>query len=153
MTVRVLTILFFGTLFWLAFNFLFYAGLFVNYIEAHTIPIFYNEFFADSQYWWLWPIGIFIYGTLFILEDRTREKSAVFIATLLVASIPWVPTLGERIGKALFADGKMVYRFGKITIDDATLLYSGRGYDYVQIPGRQMTLRYPVARRVEKRDE
>ncbi len=147
---RIFTIVFFGTLFWLAFLFIFYAGLFVNYIEVHSIPIFYNEFFADSQFWWLWPLGIFLYGSVFLIEGRTKEKIAFYIFSFMIASIPWIPTFGDRIGRALFAKEHMDYRFKKIVVHDATILYSGRGYDYVRVPGRKMTLRYPISKRVEQ---
>ncbi|WP_201352794.1 hypothetical protein [Hydrogenimonas urashimensis] len=150
MMVRIFTILFFGTLFWLAFDFLFYAGLFVNYIEAHSIPIFYNEFFTDSQFWWLWIPGIFLYGTVFLVEKKTKEKVAFYLLSFLIAFIPWIPSFGEQIGRALFSKGSMDYQFKKILVKDATILYSGRGYDYVIVPGRKITLRYPVKRRVKK---
>jgi hypothetical protein len=146
---RILSIIFFGTLFWLAFVFLFYAGLFVNYIEAHSIPIFYNQFFADSQFWWLWPFGIFLYGSVFMIDRNVREKIAFFALTFLLAMIPWVPSFGEQIGRALFSKEHVDYRFKRIVVKDATLLFSSRGYDYVVVPGKKMTLRYPTANRIE----
>ncbi|WP_456450132.1 hypothetical protein [Hydrogenimonas sp.] len=146
---RIGSILFFGTLFWLAFVFLFYAGLFVNYIERHAIPIFFNQFFADSQFWWLWPFGIFLYGAVFMVEGKTKEKVAFFAVTFLLAMIPWVPGFGEQIGKALFAKEHVDYRFKRVTVQDATLLFSSRGYDYVLVKGKNITLRYPTANRIE----
>ena len=150
MSDRILSILFFGTLFWLAFVFLFYAGLFVNYIEANAIPIFFNQFFVDSQFWWLWPFGIFLYGAAFMIDKEVREKIAFFGISFLLAMIPWVPSVGEEIGKALFSRPHMSYRFDRVTVEDATLLYSGRGYDYVKVPGKKTTLRYPTSRRVTR---
>ncbi|WP_353662170.1 hypothetical protein [Hydrogenimonas sp. SS33] len=146
---RILSILFFGTLFWLAFVFIFYAGLFVNYIEHHGIPIFYNQFFADSQAWWLWPFGILLFGAVFMTEGKKREKIAFSLLTLLLAVIPWIPSFGEEIGRALFSQPHMDYRFNRVVIKDATILYSGRGYDYVIVPGRKMTLRYPTKYRTK----
>ncbi len=145
---RIGSIIFFGLLFWLAFVFLFYAGLFVNYIEHHAIPIFFNQFFVESQYWWLWPFGIFLYGAVFMTEKKTKEKAAFFTLTLLLAMIPWVPGFGESIGRALFAKEHVDYRFQRIEVKDATLLFSSRGYDYVKVPGKKVTLRYPTANRV-----
>ncbi|WP_300361353.1 hypothetical protein [Hydrogenimonas sp.] len=150
MMVRLFTIIFFGLLFWLAFDFLFYAGLFVNYIEAHTIPVFYNEFFSDSQFWWLWPLGILLYGTVFLVENKTKEKVAFYILSFLIAFIPWIPSFGEQIGRALFSKEHVDYQFRNVVIKDATILYTGRGYDYVIVPGKKITLRYPVTRRVKK---
>ncbi len=147
---KILSILFFGTLFWLAFVFLFYAGLFVNYIEHHGIPIFYNQFFADSQAWWLWPFGIVIFGTLFMLEGKIKEKVAFFLVALLLAALSWFPSLGESIGRTLFAKPHVSYRFNHVVVRDATVLYSGRGYDYVVVPGKKMTLRYPTNKRIER---
>jgi hypothetical protein len=150
MMVRLFTILFFGLLFWLAFDFLFYAGLFVNYIEAHSIPIFYNEFFTDSQFWWLWPLGIFLYGSVFMVEKKTKEKAAFYILSFLIAFIPWIPSFGEQIGRALFSTEHVDYQFRHVLVKDATILYTGRGYDYVIVPGKKVTLRYPVKNRVKR---
>ncbi len=146
---RILTIIFFGTLFWLAFVFLFYAGLFVNYIEAHSIPIFYNEFFADSQFWWLWPLGIFLYGAVFLVEKKTKEKIVFYLISFLIAFIPWIPSFGDQIGRALFSQEHIDYQFKSVVVKDATLLYTGRGYDYVLVHGKTMTLRYPTRNRIE----
>ncbi|WP_286336704.1 hypothetical protein [Hydrogenimonas cancrithermarum] len=146
---RLLTIFFFGTLFWMAFDFIFYAGLMVNYIEAHGIPIFFNEFFTDTQYWWLWIIGISLYGTIFLVKNKTREKILFFLLSCMLAAIPWIPDFGEQIGRAIFSKENVAYRFDNVLVKNATLLYSGRGYDYVVIPGNDRTLRYLSSKRVK----
>ncbi len=145
---RIFSVLFFGTLFWLAFDFLFYAGLFVNYIEAHAIPIFFNQFFTDSQFWWLWPLGILLYGAVFMVEKKTKEKLLFYFLSFCLAMMTWIPSLGNQIGYTLFAKPHVSYRFKQITIENATLLYHGRGYDYVVVPGKPMTLRYPTTHRM-----
>ena len=148
MMTRILTILFFGTLFWFSFDFIFYSGLFVNYIEANGIPIFFNQFFSDSQLWWLWIVGIVLYGTLFMVRDKTKEKALFYLLSILLAGLPWIPSFGQQIGMALFSEPHASYRFNKIVIEDATILYKSRGYDYVKVKGKPMTLRYPQSRRI-----
>ncbi len=149
MMVRILSILFFGTLFWLLFSFIFYSGLFVNYIEANGIKVFFNQFFVDSQIWWLWIVGIVLYGAVFMTENKTKEKAVLYLLSFMIAALPWVPDFGQQIGMALFAKPHASYKFGKVLIKDATILYEGRRYDYVKIPGRQMTLRYPKSNRIQ----
>ncbi|WP_457596023.1 hypothetical protein [Hydrogenimonas sp.] len=145
---RIGGIVFFGSLFWLAFVFLFYAGLFVNYIEHHGIPIFFNQFFVDSQFWWIWPAGILLFGFVFMMEGRTALKVAVFSLSFLAALSTWVPSVGSAVGYGLFSKEGVDYRFNRVVVKGATLLYSGRGYDYVKVPGKEPTLRYPTANRV-----
>jgi hypothetical protein len=148
MTARILSILFFGTLFWFSFDFIFYSGLFVNYIEANGIPVFFNQFFADSQLWWLWIIGIVLYGSVFMVRNKTKEKALFYLLSILLAGIPWIPSFGEQIGTALFSKPHASYRLGKMVVEDATILYESRGYDYVKVPGKPMTLRYPQKNRI-----
>jgi len=150
MTTRLFAILFFGILFWVIFDFIFYTGLMTNYIELYDIPIFFNEFFVDTQYWWLWIIGIVLYGTLFFVKNKKSEKLRFYFLSLMIASLPWIPTFGEKIGYALFAKENVDYRFDGTMIHGAVRLYSGRGYDYVKIPGQheQRTIRYPVENRL-----
>ncbi len=147
--IRFITIILYGLLFWMALDFIFYAGLIVNYIKAYKIPIFFNEFFVDTQHWWLWIAGIFLYGTIFMVKNKKRQKAFFYLVSLCIAILPWIPTFGKNIGKAMFAKEGISYKFDHTQIKDATLLFSSRGYDYVLLPGRDRAVKYPSSNRIE----
>ncbi|WP_456403385.1 hypothetical protein [Hydrogenimonas sp.] len=147
--IRLITLLLYGLLFWMAFDFIFYAGLMVNYIKAYNIPVFFNEFFVDSQQWWLWPIGILLYGTIFFVPGKKSQKALFYLLSFLIAALPWIPDFGDQIGKALFAKERMSYTFDHTRVDNVLLLYAGRGYDYVLLKDRKRAVKYPRTYRVE----
>ncbi len=145
--IRLVTMLLYGLLFWMAYDFIFYAGLMVNYIKAYKIPVFFNEFFIDSQPWWLWIAGVLLYGALFMVKNRKGQKGLLYLLSFFIAVLPWVPGYGEKIGRALFAKENMSYRFDHTEISGVTLLYSGRGFDYVLLKGRKSAVKYPSSYR------
>ncbi len=145
--IRLITTLLYGLLFWMAYDFIFYAGLMVNYIKAYNIPLFFNEFFIDSQHWWLWIAGVLLYGGLFMVRNKKVQKAFFYLLSFLIAALPWIPEFGEQIGRALFSKERMVYRFDHTEVKDVTLLYSGRGYDYVLLKGRKSAVKYPSSYR------
>ncbi|MCF6201659.1 MAG: hypothetical protein L3J42_06015 [Hydrogenimonas sp.] len=146
--IRVATMLLFGLLFWMAFDFIFYAGLMVNYIKAYNIPIFFNEFFIDSQIWWVWIPAVLLYGAVFMVKNRKTKKAIFYLLSVAIASLTWIPNFGEEIGRALFAKENMSYQFNHTKIDGVTLLYSGRGYDYVLLKNRKIAVKYHTSYRV-----
>ncbi len=148
--IKFVTMLLYGLLFWMAFVFIFYAGLMVNYIKAYNIPIFFNEFFVDNQQWWLWIAGVLLYGAVFMVKNKKRDKSLFYLLSFLIAALTWIPDFGDQIGKALFAKENQSYRFDHTQVDSVTLLYSGRGYDYVLLPNRrESAMKYPSSYRLK----
>jgi hypothetical protein len=144
---RVITLLLFGLLFWIIFDFIFYSGLMVNYIERYDISIFFNEFFIESQFWWIWPIGILIYGLIFMLKNSNLFKILFYIFSLILAGATWIPDYGDFIGRAIFAKENVSYQFKTFIISDATLLFSSRGLDYVLLPDKKRVIKYPSSYR------
>ncbi len=145
--IKLITMLLYGLLFWMAFVFIFYAGLMVNYIKAYNIPIFFNEFFIDNQQWWLWIAGVLLYGAVFMVKNKKSQKGLFYLLSFLIAALPWIPDFGDQIGKALFAKENLSYRFDNTQVNSVTLLYSGRGYDYVLLKDRR-SVKYPTSYRV-----
>ncbi len=146
--IRLLTMLFYGTIFWLGSLFLFESGLYYNYIKANHIALFFNPFFAQTQIWWLWPVGIALFGYLFLSEHLgNRWKLALLLPVFLAAASPWYPPVGEKIGERLFAREGMHYRFGKIDIENVKLLYHTKKTDFVRLPDGKVA-KYPVSNRV-----
>ncbi|BBG66251.1 hypothetical protein NNO_1548 [Hydrogenimonas sp.] len=140
--------LLYGLLFWMAFDFIFYAGLMTNYIKAYNIPVFFNEFFTDSQKWWLWIAGVLLYGAVFMVKNRKGPKALFYLLSFIISALPWIPDFGEQIGRALFAEESVSYRFDNVKIGNVTLLYSGRGYDYVLLKGKKSAVKYPSSYRI-----
>lgn len=144
---KIFTLLLFGLLFWVVFDFIFYAGLMVNYIKKYDIPIYFNEFFIESQLWWLWPIGIFIYGVVFMFINNNIFKTIFYLISFTIATITWVPEYGNLIGKTLFAKESASYEFKSFTITNSTLMFSSRGFDYVLLPSKKRVIKYPSSYR------
>ncbi|SFP03057.1 hypothetical protein [Hydrogenimonas thermophila] len=147
---KIITLLLFGLLFWLVFDFIFYAGLMVNYIEKYDIPIYFNQFFIESQLWWLWPIGILLYGAVFMVRNSNISKIIFYILSFGLAGLTWIPEYGDLIGKALFAKENVSYQFKTFTIKSSTLMFSSRGLDYVLLPGKKRVIKYPSSYRINK---
>ena len=143
---KIIALLLFGLLFWIVFDFIFYAGLMVSYIEKYSIPIFFNVFFIESQFWWLWPIGILLYGAVFMVSNNI-SKILFYALSFGLAGLTWIPGYGDLIGKALFAQEHVSYQFKTFTIDDSMLIFSSRGLDYVLLPGKKRVIKYPSSYR------
>jgi hypothetical protein len=146
--IRFLTLLFFGLFFWLVADFVYYAGLMVNYIKAWRIPVYFNEFFIDNQHLWLWGIGILVCGGVFVLPLPKWLKSGLAALLMAAASVTWVPSWGEAVGRRLFAQPHALYRFDGVGMVQVTRLYAARKSDYVLLPGKTYAVPYPPQRRV-----
>ena len=122
---KIVTFLLFGFLFWMAFDFIFYAGLMINYIKKYNISIYFNEFFIEGQFWLLWPIGTLLYGAVFMINSNIF-KALFYILSFVLASSTWIFNYGDLIGRTLFAKDSVSYQFKKVTIENAKLMFSSR---------------------------
>ncbi|MDD5716739.1 MAG: hypothetical protein PHW64_02965 [Sulfuricurvum sp.] len=91
-----------GVLFTLVFDFLFFLGLKLNYIDMHGIKLYFNPFFVDNQ-----NIGIYLALSLIIGWLSTylpnRKSASIFIVLLFILSLlPLIPSFGGKIGDILF---------------------------------------------------
>jgi len=144
---KIIMLLLFGLFFWFIFDFIFYAGLMVNFVEEYGIPLFFNEFFIESQFWWLWPIGILLYGAVFMVRNGNIYKMLFYILSFGLAGLTWIPEYGDLIGRALFAKENVSYQFKSFTIKSATLMFSSRGFDYVLLHNKKRVIKYPSSYR------
>lgn len=140
---KIVNILFYGTIFWLAFTFLLYGGLYVNYIQHYGVPIFFNRFFMTAQIWWLWPLGILVCGYLFVAEIGKMIKLLLFILFVTAMAITWVPTFGKEVGERLFMKRDLSYRIAQKEVNDVTLLYRAGSCDYVKLPNGKVVSCFP----------
>lgn len=148
MKILIASVIFYGTLFWLVVDFLFFAGLKINYLDLYEIPVYYNLLFVDNQPWLLWPAGIAALGALFMVPLAVRYKMLAVGTVLVCALVTWVPASGTAIGRLLFAKEHQLYRFSPRLTTNVTLLYSGRAEDYVLLPGKEKAVPYPKDKRV-----
>jgi len=144
---KFITLLLFGLLFWITFDFIFYAGLMINYIEKYSISIYFNEFFIKSQIWWLWPVGILLYGIVFMVNSNI-SKILFYTLSFGLAGLTWVPEYGDFMGKTLFTKENVSYQFKSFTIKNARLMFSSRGFDYVLLPNKKRVIKYPSSYRI-----
>ncbi len=144
--IRWITGALYGLFFWLVIDFLFYAGIYVHYMKAQAIPVFFNAFFIAHQVWWLWPAGVAVLGALFMWENRLI-KGFLLLMLVGVSALTWVPTLGERAGYTLFSKAPARYRFGEREVSGVRL-YSANGVDFVRLEKSPLLMRYPVGNRV-----
>jgi len=139
---KIVTFLLFGFLFWIAFDFIFYAGLMINYIKKYNISIYFNEFFIESQFWLLWPVGTLLCGAIFMINNNIF-KALFYMLSFVLASSTWISSYGDFIGKTLFAKKSVSYQFKTFTVEDAKLMFSSRGLDYVLLPNKKEVVKYP----------
>ena len=144
---KVVNIVFYGTIFWLAFTFLFYGGLYVNYIESNALSIFFNRFFMTAQIWWLWPIGLVVCGYLFVTESEKKFKLFLFFLLTLLSFMTWIPSVGESVGEMLYMQKGLSYRIGNKTVESVTLVYSAGGCDYVKLSNGKVPPCFPTSAR------
>jgi hypothetical protein len=148
MSSKIFTILFFGLFFWLVYIFLFYSGLFVNYIRAHRIPVYFNEFFVETQIWWIWGVAVPILGLIFVADWNWKKKIGFYLLLFLLAISSWIPSWGKHIGMEMFGKKNLTYRFNHIVVHDVAMLFSSRGRDFVKIPHKKEIVIYPTKNRV-----
>ena len=121
-----------GIFFTLILDFFLFLGLKENYIDSHSIKLYYNPFFADNQ-----NIFIFTFFTLilgYIVMYLSNKIAIIVISTLFVlTAATLIPPVGNSVGEFLFMQKNITLKTDKFTYH-GDLLYSGRKgvsfYDY-----------------------
>ncbi len=91
-----------GVFFTFFLDFFFILGLFLNYIQAQEIDVYYNVLFADNQNIFIYMIGVVIFGYLFIFLKNTKIAASVFLLSLIMVNLMQIPSIGKYVGIALF---------------------------------------------------
>ncbi len=100
-----------GVFFTFFLDFFFILGLFLNYIQAQEIDVYYNVLFADNQNIFIYMIGVIIFGYLFIFFKNTKIAASVFLLSLIVVNLTQIPSVGKSVGSSLFQeDNKIINR-------------------------------------------
>lgn len=125
MTNKVITAFFTGVFFAFFLDFFFILGLFLNYIKAQDIDIYYNVLFADHQDFFLFFTVAGLLGYLFIFFRNSKIAVLIFFAALVLVNLTQIPSIGKGVGEMLFSKENQIISSGKQTFI-GTLVYEGR---------------------------
>jgi len=128
MGIKLVTAFLAGAFFTFFLDFFFILGLFLNYIQAQDIDVYYNVLFADHQSYLLFFTGVVIFGYLFIFFPSTRFATIAFGVCFAFVNLTQIPSIGFYMGQVMFEKenqiitegeyqyiGKIVYEGRKIT--------------------------------------
>ena len=113
-----------GMFFTFFLDFFFILGLFLNYIEAQEIDVYYNVLFADHQNIFLYALGVVVFGYLFLFY-KTKSAVIIFIISLAVVNLTQIPSIGKRVGEMMFTQENKIISSGR-HIYIGTVVYEGR---------------------------
>lgn len=113
-----------GMFFTFFLDFFFILGLFLNYIQAQEIDVYYNVLFADHQNIFLYGTGVIIFGYLFLFYN-TKRAVIIFVTSLVVVNLTQIPSVGKYVGELMFSQENKIISSGKHTYI-GTVVYEGR---------------------------
>ncbi len=113
-----------GMFFTFFLDFFFILGLFLNYIQAQEIDVYYNVLFADHQNIFLYALGVVVFGYLFLFVN-TKTAVIVFIASFAFVNLTQIPFIGKYVGEMMFAQENKIISSGKHTYI-GKVVYEGR---------------------------
>lgn len=114
-----------GMFFTFFLDFFFFLGLFLNYIQAQNIDVYYNILFADHQNVYLFFLGSVVFGYLFIFIEETKIAAVVFGILFVIVSLTLVPLIGKSVGKMMFEKKNKIIKDGSF-IYIGKIIYEGR---------------------------
>ncbi len=114
-----------GVFFTFFLDFFFILGLFLNYIEAQDIDVYYNILFADHQNIFLFLIGVAIFGYLFIFFYSAKAAVIIFTLCFALVNLTQISTIGFSVGEMMFEQENQVLSEGKHTYI-GKIVYEGR---------------------------
>lgn len=113
-----------GMFFTFFLDFFFILGLFLNYIQAQEIDVYYNVLFADHQNILLYAIGVIVFGYLFLFY-KSKSAVIVFIVSFAAVNLTQIPSIGKSVGEMIFAQDNQIISSGK-HVYIGTVVYEGR---------------------------
>jgi hypothetical protein len=114
-----------GMFFTFFLDFFFILGIFLNYIEAQDIDVYYNVLFADHQSYLLYALGVVTFGYLFIFFKNIKVAAIIFAVCFALVNLTQIPSIGKEVGEMLLAEKNKVIRIGVHTYI-GTIVYKGR---------------------------
>jgi len=101
-----------GTFFTFFLDFFFILGLFLNYIEAQNIDVYYNILFADHQNIFIFMSGVIVFGYLFIFFKNTKIATLIFGICFALVNLTQIPSIGKSMGVNLFQQENKIINEG-----------------------------------------
>ncbi len=114
-----------GMFFTFFLDFFFILGIFLNYIEAQDIDVYYNVLFADHQSYLLYALGVIVFGYLFIFFKNTKMAAIIFAVCFAIVNLTQIPSIGKDVGELLLAEKDKVIKVGVHTYI-GSIVYKGR---------------------------
>lgn len=106
-------------------DFFFILGLFLNYIQAQDIDVYYNILFADHQSYLVFFSLVVIFGYLFLFFPSPKIATIIFGACFAVVNLTQIPSIGFKAGQMMFEQTNKIIEEGKHTYIGRTV-YEGR---------------------------
>ncbi len=125
MATKLITALIAGMFFTFFLDFFFILGLFLNYIQAQGIDVYYNVLFADHQSFLLFVVGVLFFGYLFVFFKNMKVSSIIFVLSLIAVNLTQIPDVGKWVGEMIFMQENQVLTEGKHTYI-GKVIYEGR---------------------------
>jgi len=114
-----------GVFFAFFLDFFFILGLFLNYIEAQDIDVYYNILFADHQSYLVFFSLVVIFGYLFIFFPSTKIATIIFGVCFAIVNLTQIPDIGFYMGQMMFEKQNKIIKEGEYTYVGKTV-YEGR---------------------------
>lgn len=114
-----------GMFFTFFLDFFFILGIFLNYIQAQGIDVYYNVLFADHQSFILFFSGVLVFGYLFLFFRSTKIAAIIFAICFTIVNLTQIPSIGHDVGAMLLAQEDKVITVGSHTYI-GTIVYKGR---------------------------
>ena len=114
-----------GLFFAFFLDFFFILGLFLNYIQAQEIDVYYNVLFADHQSYLVFFSGVVIFGYLFLFFPSTKIASIIFGICFAIVNLTQIPDIGFYIGQMMFEKDNKIIKEGNHTYI-GKIVYEGR---------------------------
>jgi len=114
-----------GIFFAFFLDFFFILGLFLNYIQAQDINVYYNVLFADHQSYLIFFSLVAIFGYLFIFFPSTKIATIIFGISFAVVNATQIPSVGFYAGQMMFEETDKVIKEGTQTYI-GKIVYEGR---------------------------
>ncbi len=114
-----------GMFFTFFLDFFFVLGVFLNYIEAQGIDVYYNVLFADHQSLLLFVTGVIVFGYLFLFFYSTKIATIIFGLCFALVNLTQIPSVGFAVGEMMFAQENKIIKEGRHTYI-GKVVYEGR---------------------------
>ena len=114
-----------GTFFAFFLDFFFILGLFLNYIQAQDIDVYYNVLFADHQSYLVFFSLVVIFGYLFLFFPSTKIATIIFGVCFALVNLTQIPSIGFQVGQMMFEKTNQIINEGEYTYIGKTV-YEGR---------------------------